>query len=43
MSWENTVAAKLSPHDDRPTYECCGQGKLELINERQIRFLVCSA
>jgi hypothetical protein len=34
MSWENTVAAKLSPHDDRPTYECCGQGKLELIDER---------
>jgi hypothetical protein len=23
-----------SPHDDRPTCECCGQGKLELIDER---------
>ncbi|MEA2809481.1 MAG: hypothetical protein QOJ17_3622 [Rhodospirillaceae bacterium] len=28
------MAAKLSPHDDRPTCECCGQGKLELIDER---------
>jgi hypothetical protein len=28
------VAAKLSSHDDRPTCECCGQGKLELIDER---------
>jgi hypothetical protein len=28
------VAAKLSPYDDRPTCECCGQGKLELIDER---------
>jgi hypothetical protein len=30
----HAVAAKLSPHDDRPTCECCGQGKLELIDER---------
>jgi hypothetical protein len=22
-------AAKLSPHDERPTCECCGQGKLD--------------
>jgi hypothetical protein len=28
------VAAKLSPHDDRPTCECCCQGKLDLIDER---------
>jgi hypothetical protein len=28
------VAAKLSPYDDRPTCECCGQGKLDLIDER---------
>jgi hypothetical protein len=27
------VAAKLSLHDDRPTCECCGQGKLDLIDE----------
>ena len=30
----HAVAAKLSPYDDRPTCECCGQGKLELIGER---------
>jgi hypothetical protein len=30
----HAVAAKLSPYDDRPTCECCGQGKLELIDER---------
>jgi hypothetical protein len=24
----------LSPHDDRPTCECCGQVKLDLIDER---------
>jgi hypothetical protein len=30
----HAVAAKLSPHDERPTCECCGQGKLELIDER---------
>jgi len=30
------AAAKLLPNDDRPTLtcECCGQGKLELIEER---------
>ena len=28
------MAAKLSPYDDRPTCECCGQGRLELIDER---------
>ena len=28
------MAAKLSPYDDRPTCECCSQGKLELIDER---------
>jgi Cys-tRNA synthase (O-phospho-L-seryl-tRNA:Cys-tRNA synthase) len=27
-------AAKLVPHDGRPTCECCGQGKLDLIDER---------
>jgi hypothetical protein len=30
----HAVAAKLSPYDDRPTCECCGQGKLDLIDER---------
>jgi hypothetical protein len=30
----HAVAAKLSPCDDRPTCECCGQGKLDLIDER---------
>jgi hypothetical protein len=32
----HAAAAKLSPHDDRPnsTCECCGQGKLELVDER---------
>jgi hypothetical protein len=30
----HAVAAKLSPYDDRPTCECCGQGKLGLIDER---------
>jgi hypothetical protein len=30
----HAVAAKLSPHDDRSTCECCGQGKLDLIDER---------
>jgi hypothetical protein len=28
------VAAKLAPYDDRPACEYCGQGKLELIDER---------
>jgi hypothetical protein len=31
----HAVAAKLSPHDDRPTCECCGKGKLDLIDERR--------
>jgi hypothetical protein len=30
----HAVAAKLAPHHDRPTCQCCGQGKLELIDER---------
>jgi hypothetical protein len=30
----HAVAANLSLHDDRPTCECCGQGKLDLIDER---------
>jgi hypothetical protein len=30
----HAVAAKLSPYDARPTCECCGQGKLDLIDER---------
>ena len=32
----HAAAAKLSPNDDRTTStcECCGQGKLELIDER---------
>lgn len=30
----HAVAAKLSPHDTQPTCEYCGQGKLELIDER---------
>jgi hypothetical protein len=30
----HAVADKLSPYDDRPTCECCGQGRLELIDER---------
>jgi hypothetical protein len=30
----HAAAAKLSPHDDRPACECCGRGKLELIDER---------
>jgi hypothetical protein len=30
----HAVAAKLSPYDDRSTCECCGQGKLDLIDER---------
>jgi hypothetical protein len=30
----HAVAAKLSPYEDRPTCECCGQGRLELIDER---------
>ncbi len=30
----HAVAAKLSFHDDRLTCECCGQGKLDLIDER---------
>ena len=28
------VAAKLARHDNRPTCECCGRGKLDLINVR---------
>jgi hypothetical protein len=31
----HAVAAKLSSYDDRPTCECCGQGKLDLIDERR--------
>ena len=27
-------AARVAPYDDRPTCQCCGQGKLELIDER---------
>jgi hypothetical protein len=30
----HAAAAKPSLHDDRPTCECCGQGKLDLIEER---------
>jgi hypothetical protein len=30
----HAVAAKLAPYDARPTCEWCGQGKLELIDER---------
>ena len=27
-------AARVAPCDDPPTCQCCGQGKLELIDER---------
>jgi hypothetical protein len=30
----HAVAARLAPRDDRPTCRCCGQGRLELIDER---------
>jgi len=30
----HAAAAKLSPRSSRPTCECCGQGKLGLIDER---------
>ena len=30
----HAAAAKLSPRISRPTCECCGKGKLELIDER---------
>ena len=30
----HAVAAKLAAYDARPTCECCGQGKLALIDER---------
>ena len=30
----HAAAAKLSPRSSRPTCECCGKGKLELIDER---------
>jgi hypothetical protein len=30
----HAVAAKLAPHDNRSTCQCCGQGKLALIDER---------
>jgi hypothetical protein len=30
----HAVAAKLAPHDNRPTCECCGRGKLDLVDER---------
>jgi len=30
----HAVAAKPAPQDDRPACECCGQGKLDLIDER---------
>ena len=30
----NAVAAKLSLHDERPTCQWCGLGKLILIDER---------
>ena len=30
----DAAAAKLSPRSSRPTCECCGKGKLELIDER---------
>ena len=29
------MAAKLSLHDNRPTCKRCGQGKLDLIDERR--------
>lgn len=32
----HAVAAKLAFNDARPTCECCGQGKLELIDERPV-------
>ena len=30
----HAVAAKLTPRDERPTCQCCGRGKLDLIDER---------
>ena len=30
----HAARAKLSRLDDRPTCQCCGQGKLDLIDER---------
>jgi hypothetical protein len=30
----HAVTAKLAPHDTRPTCECSGRGKLDLIDER---------